>query len=351
MNLRREAIVTVSFVDEYCAAYQHLFPEVRSFQYFKYLHLGMISQLKRKTLPAITRTVGIKNSQPFHHFLANSPWDVEAVREQRMQLLKRILQDREFILCIEDAGDRKKGSKTDYLARQYISNLGRNENGIVTINAYGVLELITFPLTFKIFKPASRLKEKDIYKTKPQLAIEIINELLEMELKFQIVMADSFYGESDDFIELLNHHQFKFIVAIRNTQRIVMLPFCDFRYNKWKKITVNSNHEEQEFYYIRQIIFSTRQSIRYWQITNDPAEMPEKYTWFVKTNLSGNIEKSIGNTYTLKTWLEYGFKQHLNELGWADYRLTEYPAIEKWWEIVYSASLMLSLRSSFFLSR
>lgn len=28
-----------------------------------------------------------------------------------------------------------------------------------------------------------------------------------------------------------------------------------------------------------------------------------------------------------------------NELGWTDYRLTDYPSIERWWEIVMSAYL------------
>lgn len=29
MNLPRDAIATISFIDQYCAAYQDLFPEVR----------------------------------------------------------------------------------------------------------------------------------------------------------------------------------------------------------------------------------------------------------------------------------------------------------------------------------
>jgi SRSO17 transposase len=94
------------------------------------------------------------------------------------------LNQRELILCIDQTGDRKKGNTTDYVARQYIGNLGSTENGIVSVNAYGVLDGITFPLTFKIFKPRSRLKEKDVYKTKPQLAIEIINELRSIGFKF-----------------------------------------------------------------------------------------------------------------------------------------------------------------------
>ena len=53
MNLPREAVMTVSNVSQYCAAYQDLFPEVRSYECFKFLHVGMISELKRKSLPVM----------------------------------------------------------------------------------------------------------------------------------------------------------------------------------------------------------------------------------------------------------------------------------------------------------
>jgi hypothetical protein len=38
--------------------------------------------------------------------------------------------------------------------------------------------------------------------------------------------------------------------------------------------------------------------------------------------------------------------QSKNELGWADFRLTEYAHIQKWWELVSSAYLIVSLHSS-----
>jgi len=60
-----------------------------------------------------------------------------------------------------ETGKRKT---TDYVARQYIGNLGKTENGIVSVNAYGVLGNITFPLIFKIFKPKASPKQ-DVYKT------------------------------------------------------------------------------------------------------------------------------------------------------------------------------------------
>jgi SRSO17 transposase len=35
----------------------------------------------------------------------------------------------------------------------------------------------------------------------------------------------------------------------------------------------------------------------------------------------------------LRNWVEYGLKQSKNELGWADFRVTDYAQIQKWWEV------------------
>jgi SRSO17 transposase len=49
----RDAQKTVKFIDEYREMYRDLLPEVRSYEYFKYIYLGLISEKKRKTFPAI----------------------------------------------------------------------------------------------------------------------------------------------------------------------------------------------------------------------------------------------------------------------------------------------------------
>lgn len=59
----RGAAETIKFVDDYCEWYRKLFPEVRSYEAFKYLHVGMISDIKRKSLPEIARLVGLSNEQ------------------------------------------------------------------------------------------------------------------------------------------------------------------------------------------------------------------------------------------------------------------------------------------------
>jgi SRSO17 transposase len=71
-HLPRDAQPTVSFIDKYCGYYKDLFCEVRNYECFKYLHLGIISEIKRTSLPEIAKVVGLKSAQSLHHFLAVS---------------------------------------------------------------------------------------------------------------------------------------------------------------------------------------------------------------------------------------------------------------------------------------
>lgn len=137
---------------------------MRSFEAFKYLHIGCISELKRKTLPEIARIVGIDNQQSLHHFLTTSPWDIEQLRAWRLELILQVIKDKPIILIIDETGDKKKGNKTDYVKRQYIGNLGKVENGIVVVTAYGVFCGMTFPLLFEVYKLREKLKPEDKYR-------------------------------------------------------------------------------------------------------------------------------------------------------------------------------------------
>ncbi|WP_416233603.1 hypothetical protein [Cronbergia sp. UHCC 0137] len=101
MTLPRIAKNTVTFIDEYCEMYKNIFPEVRSFEYFKYLHLGIISDVKRKSLPEISKVVGLENAQGLHHFLENSPWDVNELKRLRIDLLSKGLAGESFIVTVQ----------------------------------------------------------------------------------------------------------------------------------------------------------------------------------------------------------------------------------------------------------
>ncbi|HEY1388056.1 MAG TPA: IS701 family transposase [Ktedonobacterales bacterium] len=346
MTKARAPAPTVAFIDDYCAHYRSVFPNVRQFEQFTRLELGLVAETKRKSLPRLAQTTK-SDPQAFHHFLAEADWSVEALRAVRLELTRQALRERPFILCIDETGDRKKGKTTDDAAHQYIGigNVHTLANGVVSVNAYGVLDTVTFPLAFRIYKPQRRLKPGDVYKSKPQLAVELIEELTAQGFHFSVVLADSLYGESWDFTHALHHLGLSYVVAIRSNHGVWTFPGQRVRQTRWRPFDRLFTDGTTERRYRCEFVFGKRGKTRYFVVTTDPVHLPSETTWHLMTNLPGKIEETVGNTFGLRTWIEYGFKHAKDELGWVDYRLTDAQSIERWWELVMCAYLLVSLQA------
>lgn len=344
MPATREAQPTIRFVDEYCQLYQDLFAEVRSFEAFKFLHLGMISEIKRKSLPAIAKAVGLDNQQNLHHFLTESPWKVQQVRQRRLEVILKTLNGRSMILLIDETGDCKKGKSTDYVKRQYIGNVGKKENGIVAVTAYGLVDGMILPLTFEVYKPRERLKDQEEYQSKPQIAATMIRQLQAMGFVFELVLADSLYGESKvNFVNVLDELKLPYILAIRSNHALWLPQEQEVIQEPWQEFKRTFSKGTSETRYMAEVIYGQRHHKQYWLLTTDPDTLPANSTSFVMVAAPFVKLQEIGDHYGFRTWIEYGLKQAKDALGWADFRMTSYAQIEKWWELVMSAFLMVSL--------
>lgn len=345
----RPARITLPSIDTYCELYRDLFVDVRAYESFKYLHFGLISNLKRKTLPAIAEVVGLKNAQGLHHFVSQSPWSAEELRKRRLALILKILEDREIQVIIDETGDVKKGNKTDYVKRQYIGNVGKVENGIVSVNAYGYVDGIVFPLIFQVYKPRERLKEGEQYETKPEIGAKLVKELVKMGFKIKRVLADSLYGESgSNFWRVLDELNLEYAVGIRGNHGVWLPKDQKVRVNKWREFPHIRWDGKEEKRYIREIIYGKRRTLQYWEITTDKENVPSDSTWLVMTKIPGIKYREVGGVYKIRAWEETGFRNVKNELGWSDFRFTDYAEIEKWWELVMSAYLLVCFHNESF---
>jgi SRSO17 transposase len=136
-------------------------------------------------------------------------------------MILKVLDGRSLILLIDETGDCKKGKSTDYVKRQYIGNVGKKENGIVAVTAYGLVDGMILPLTFAVYKPREQLKEKEEYQSKPQIAAKMIRQLQGMGFVFELVLADSLYGESKvNFVNVLDELKLPYILAIRSNHAL-----------------------------------------------------------------------------------------------------------------------------------
>ena len=69
---------------------------------------GIISPIKRKSLPEIAKVVGINSYQSLHHFIAKSPWSGLQLKKRRLTLTKEALKEQKITVVIDETGDRKK---------------------------------------------------------------------------------------------------------------------------------------------------------------------------------------------------------------------------------------------------
>lgn len=127
----------------------------------------------------------------------------------------------------------------------------------------GVYGNITFPLIVKVFKPKETLKQEDKYKTKIELASEIITELTDKGFNIELVLADSLSGESSQFIQKLTEHQLAYVVALRSNHGVWLPASQSVRANKWYKFERTFSNPQSESRYIREIVYGKKRAITY----------------------------------------------------------------------------------------
>ena len=88
--------------------------------------------------------------------------------------------------------------------------------------------------------------------------------------------------------------------------------------NEWRSYERTFSDGRHETRFIREIVYGQRHAKRYWQLTTDKETLPSASTWMVITHVDAIPYKQVGDLYGLRNWVEYGFKQCKNELGWAD---------------------------------
>lgn len=98
-----------------------------------------------------------RRAQALQWFLSESTWSERALQARRLQLL---LSDpltaptTEGVLAIDEHGDRKAGDKTAHIGRQYLSNLGKIDNGVVSVTSLWADERVYYPVDCEPYTPA-----------------------------------------------------------------------------------------------------------------------------------------------------------------------------------------------------
>jgi SRSO17 transposase len=167
-----------------------------------YLHGLLLPRDRNKTLTGLAGAEPISGAQHrevqrLQWFLSESAWDHEQVNDRRVQLLGEdaatapMLQGCWWSMTPATARD---GTATAHVARQYLGSVGKVDNGIVAVTSLWADERCYWPVHAVPYTPAARLPGGECdpgFKTKPQLAIELVQAAQQAGIRFQAVVADA----------------------------------------------------------------------------------------------------------------------------------------------------------------
>lgn len=380
MSARVPAPPAPAPLEAYAALFDPCFSVLAQRCCFRDYLLGLLLPRDRnKTLTALGGAEPITQAQAppvqrLQFFLSESTWSVDAIQFQRLQILLSDPDTRPHeggVLLIDETGDRKAGSKTAHVARQYLGSVGKVDNGIVAVSSLWADERLYYPLHVQPYEPAPRLpkgKKDPAFRTKPQIGMALVDAALAMGVLFRAVVADCGYGDSQAFEGALFEAGLPYVVAVKPSKG-VWAPEEDPHTpeeaarrlhwhgpeepGEWTAVTRRFRDGHTQRWWAAELTlagYGPDRPTRLIVATTDPETLPEKSTWYLATNLprpgSARCQEwsiapaelaEVVRLYGLRNWVEQSYKQSKQELGWADFQVRQDRAIRRHWELVCCA--------------
>jgi len=182
--------------------------------FYRYM-VGQFSELEKKSIEPIALNVEDGNIRPMQRFISDAEWDDDKILNKYHNLVNEDMGAPDGALIFDESGFIKKGNESIGVSRQYCGSIGKVENSQIGVFAayaspygYALLDKRLF-IPEKWFSDAYKLRhnkcklpESIEFKTNPQLAVEMLNNIVEEGIiPFRYVLADSLYGTSPEFIE------------------------------------------------------------------------------------------------------------------------------------------------------
>jgi SRSO17 transposase len=375
MTSRRPCPPAPGPLEDYAAEFDGLFRSLAQRRGFRdYLQGLLLPRDRNKTLTGLAGAEPISGAQHrevqrLQWFLTESSWDHGQVNDRRVQLL---CQDPATaphdagVLVLDDTGDRKDGTATAHVARQYLGSVGKIDNGIVAVTSLWADERCYWPVHAVPYTPASRRakgKRDEGFRTKPQLAVELIQAAQQAGIGFRAVVADCFYGDNPGFTEALGAANIPFVLALK-PRKGTWAPADQAhtpveaagelgwqgprKPGQWRRIQRRFRDGHTETWWAADARlggWGPDRRLRLVVATTDPARLPVHSSWYLLTNLARPASRraqqadlaEVVRLYGLRNWVEQGYKQVKSELGWADFQVRSDRAIRRHWTLVACA--------------
>src|SRR3712207_1517094 len=172
---------------------------------------GLIGPGERKSLQPLAARVAPSDYDQLHHFVAVGPWEEAPLEAELLVQANRLVGGPHAILVIDDTALPKKGTHSVGVASQYAGALGKKANCQTLVSLTLARDEVPIPIVLRLFLPETWIQDPErlqhagvpeafwTERSKPELALEELQRVMQAGVSFGAVVADAGYGNSAPF--------------------------------------------------------------------------------------------------------------------------------------------------------
>ena len=191
---------------------------------------GLLSDVERKNGWQLAEQGGYAHPRTIQRVLDRSVWDADAVRDDLRAYAVEHLGDPAGVLVVDETGFLKKGTRSCGVMRQYSGTAGRIENCQIGVflgyssprGRAGIDRALYLPREWANDperRAAAGVPETVAFRTKPQLAREMLGRALDAGVPARWVVADEVYGNDSRFRRALEERGQAYVVAVKSNEK------------------------------------------------------------------------------------------------------------------------------------
>lgn len=199
-------------------------------------YLKGLFQAEKRNIEKMCEAVIPSQMQNLHHFVSESPWEWTPVMDRIGKDLDHLFRKspERTGLLIDESGWKKAGKRSVGVARQYLGSLGKVENGQVAVFAslvqgdrVGILNTrLYLPECWTSDRPrcehAGIPEDHIIFRTKPELALEMVRAARKQGIRYQWVGGDGLYGHDSKFRYALDDDGEHYVLDVHEDETVYL---------------------------------------------------------------------------------------------------------------------------------
>lgn len=192
--------------------YVELFGRIENGEHARQFVQGLLAGGERRNVENIAEQLEGGAVRTLQKFISQGVWDDRVVLSELRQDVAAHWGDEDAVLNVDETGFPKKGAKSVGVKRQYAGCLGRTDNCQVAVFANYAASCGHVLIDRRLFLPQewaddpsrreeAGVPESVVFRSKPELALELVQAAIDDGLRFRWVGSDSLYGDSPTFVQ------------------------------------------------------------------------------------------------------------------------------------------------------